>query len=95
MALSLHLAYLSVELNLEMCPPWRIVGLGLRWLTIRPSPCILVEPTSNANTCTEAKIPTALNRLMAERISFGIAHRLSTIRNVNKILVLNSRAILE
>lgn len=56
---------------------------------------ILDEATSSVDTETEAKISTALRRLMEGRTTVVIAHRLSTIRNADKIVVLSEGEIVE
>jgi len=50
---------------------------------------ILDEATSNLDSISEAKIQTALQRLMQGRTTFTIAHRLSTLRNADLILVID------
>jgi subfamily B ATP-binding cassette protein MsbA len=49
---------------------------------------ILDEATSNLDSISEARIQTALERLMHGRTTFSVAHRLSTLRNTDLILVL-------
>ncbi|HHY75548.1 MAG TPA: ABC transporter ATP-binding protein [Firmicutes bacterium] len=56
---------------------------------------ILDEATSSVDTETEAKISSALRRLMQGRTTVVIAHRLSTIRNADKIVVLSEGEIVE
>lgn len=56
---------------------------------------ILDEATSSVDTETEAKISSALRRLMEGRTTVVIAHRLSTIRNADKIVVLSEGEIVE
>jgi ABC-type multidrug transport system fused ATPase/permease subunit len=56
---------------------------------------ILDEATSSVDTETEAKIASALRRLMEGRTTVVIAHRLSTIRNADKIVVLSEGEIVE
>jgi ATP-binding cassette subfamily B protein len=60
-----------------------------------PSILILDEATSSVDTRTEARIQTALLRLMKGRTSFIIAHRLSTIRNANNVVVIHKGEIVE
>ena len=60
-----------------------------------PGILILDEATSNVDTRTEARIQSALLRLMHGRTSFVIAHRLSTIRNADQVLVINDGRIVE
>lgn len=56
---------------------------------------ILDEATSSVDTETEAKISTALQKLMEGRTTVVIAHRLSTVRNADKIVVLSEGEIVE
>lgn len=60
-----------------------------------PGILILDEATSNVDTRTEARIQSALLRLMAGRTSFVIAHRLSTIREADNVVVINDGRIVE
>lgn len=56
---------------------------------------ILDEATSSVDTETEAKISSALEKLMEGRTAIVIAHRLSTVRNADKIVVLQEGEIVE
>jgi ATP-binding cassette subfamily B multidrug efflux pump len=56
---------------------------------------ILDEATSSVDTRTEARIQSALLRLMKGRTSFVIAHRLSTIRDADQVLVIDRGRIVE
>jgi ATP-binding cassette subfamily B multidrug efflux pump len=60
-----------------------------------PGILILDEATSSVDTRTEARIQTALLRLMEGRTSFVIAHRLSTIRDADNVIVINEGEIVE
>ncbi len=60
-----------------------------------PAILILDEATSSVDTRTEARIQSALLRLMQGRTSFVIAHRLSTIRDADQVLVINNGEIIE
>jgi ATP-binding cassette, subfamily B, multidrug efflux pump len=60
-----------------------------------PAILILDEATSSVDTRTEARIQTALLRLMQGRTSFVIAHRLSTIRDADNVVVINHGEIVE
>jgi ATP-binding cassette subfamily B protein/subfamily B ATP-binding cassette protein MsbA len=56
---------------------------------------ILDEPTSALDARTEGMLLSALERLMAGRITIVIAHRLSTIRAADEILVVDAGRIVE
>ena len=60
-----------------------------------PGILILDEATSSVDTRTEARIQSALLRLMKGRTSFVIAHRLSTIRDADQLLVIKDGEIIE
>jgi ATP-binding cassette subfamily B multidrug efflux pump len=60
-----------------------------------PAILILDEATSSVDTRTEARIQSALLRLMQGRTSFVIAHRLSTIRDADHVVVINNGEIVE
>lgn len=66
-----------------------------RALLADPRILILDEATSLIDTEAEQIIQKALDNLMRERTTFVIAHRLSTIRNADKIVVIDSGAIVE
>ncbi|MFO0615794.1 MAG: ABC transporter ATP-binding protein [Polyangiaceae bacterium] len=66
-----------------------------RTLLSNPSILILDEATSSVDTRTEARIQSALLRLMKGRTSFVIAHRLSTIRDADRVLVIDAGRIVE
>lgn len=66
-----------------------------RAILANPRILILDEATSSVDTRTEARIQTALLRLMQGRTSFVIAHRLSTIREADAVLVINEGKIVE
>jgi ATP-binding cassette subfamily B protein len=66
-----------------------------RAVLANPSILILDEATSSVDTRTEARIQTALLRLMEGRTSFVIAHRLSTIRDADNVVVINEGEIVE
>ena len=66
-----------------------------RALLTNPKLLILDEATSAIDTPTEARIQSALQRLVRGRTSFVVAHRLSTIRNADLILVLDQGEIAE
>ena len=56
---------------------------------------ILDEPTSNLDPEVEARIQSALDRLMTNRTVLFIAHRLSTVYRADQILVLSRGKIME
>jgi ATP-binding cassette subfamily B protein len=60
-----------------------------------PGILILDEATSSVDTRTEARIQSALLKLMEGRTSFVIAHRLSTIRDADNVVVINNGKIIE
>ena len=60
-----------------------------------PDIFILDEATANIDTYTENLIQKSINRLSKEKTAIFIAHRLSTIVNVDKIIVLDNRKIVE
>jgi len=66
-----------------------------RAILANPRILILDEATSSVDTRTEARIQSALLRLMQGRTSFVIAHRLSTIREADSVLVINDGQIVE
>lgn len=66
-----------------------------RALLADPRILILDEATSSVDTMTEARVQTALARLLRDRTSFVIAHRLSTIRAADVILVLDHGQLVE
>jgi ATP-binding cassette subfamily B protein len=66
-----------------------------RALLADPKILVLDEATSSIDMVTEARIQTAMRRLMAGRTSFVIAHRLSTIGQADQVLVLDNGRIVE
>jgi len=66
-----------------------------RAMLANPAILILDEATSSVDTMTEARIQSALERLLHGRTSFVVAHRLSTIRRADLILVLDHGRIIE
>ena len=60
-----------------------------------PQILIMDEATSSVDTATEQSIQTAMQRVLAGRISIVIAHRLSTIRNADQIVVVADGRISE
>lgn len=66
-----------------------------RALVADPALLILDEATSAVDPATEAKLQSALDRLIRGRTTVVIAHRLSTIRNANLILVVQKGRIVE
>jgi ATP-binding cassette subfamily B protein len=56
---------------------------------------ILDEATSSIDALTEARLQTALLKLLRGRTSFVVAHRLSTIRHADLVLVLDQGVIIE
>jgi ABC transporter fused permease/ATP-binding protein len=66
-----------------------------RALLADPRVLILDEATSHLDTTNEALVHEALLRLMEGRTTLVIAHRLSTVRSADRIIVLDSGAIVE
>jgi ATP-binding cassette subfamily B protein len=66
-----------------------------RALLAAPEFVLLDEATSSMDSLTEARVQTALKRLLQGRTSFVVAHRLSTIRGADLILVLDRGRIVE
>jgi ATP-binding cassette subfamily B protein len=67
----------------------------LRALVADPRILILDEATSSVDSLTEARLQTALAKLLRHRTSFVVAHRLSTIRDADLVLVLDHGQIVE
>ncbi|KAF1046213.1 MAG: putative ABC transporter ATP-binding protein [Xylophilus sp.] len=72
----------------------QLITIARAFLT-RPSVLILDKATSSVDTRTELLLQKAMAALRADRTSFIIAHRLSTIRDADRILVMESGAIVE
>lgn len=66
-----------------------------RALARDPAILVLDEATSSVDAESEARIQTALDRLMTGRTSLVIAHRLSTIMHADQILVLHHGVLAE
>ncbi|HEX3774849.1 MAG TPA: ABC transporter ATP-binding protein [Polyangiaceae bacterium] len=66
-----------------------------RAILANPAILILDEATSSIDTRTEARIQSALLRLMKGRTSFVIAHRLSTIADADQVLVIDHGTVAE
>jgi len=66
-----------------------------RALLADPRILILDEATSSVDALTEARIQSALARLLRNRTSFVVAHRLSTIRHADQVLVLDHGRVAE
>ena len=64
-----------------------------RALLLDPRILILDDSTSSVDLTTEAKIQTALDRLMKGRTSFVIAQRISTVMAADEILVLDQGTV--
>jgi ATP-binding cassette subfamily B protein len=60
-----------------------------------PQIFIMDEATSSVDTETEAKIQSAIDHVLQNRISFVIAHRLSTIRDADVVMVIDGGRIVE
>jgi ATP-binding cassette, subfamily B, bacterial len=66
-----------------------------RVLVQAPSIFILDEATASVDPFTESQIQEALNLIMTQSTAIIIAHRLSTVRSADRIIVLQSGAIIE
>lgn len=66
-----------------------------RAIIAKPSLFFLDEATSSIDTESEARIQSAIERVLQRRTSFIVAHRLSTIRNADRILVIEDGEIIE
>jgi subfamily B ATP-binding cassette protein MsbA len=63
---------------------------------LKNAPILLLdEATSALDSESEALVRTALERLMAGRVTIMIAHRLATVRRANRIYVLDEGKIVE
>ncbi|HEY2589707.1 MAG TPA: ABC transporter ATP-binding protein [Tepidisphaeraceae bacterium] len=60
-----------------------------------PQLFVMDEATSSVDTHTERAIQSAVERVLAGRISFVIAHRLSTVRSADRILLIDGGQIIE
>lgn len=67
----------------------------IRAYVYNPTILILDEATSSIDTESEILLQQATEKITQGRTSIIIAHRLSTIKNVNKILVMDKRKIIE
>jgi ABC-type multidrug transport system fused ATPase/permease subunit len=66
-----------------------------RALLANPRMVILDEATSSIDAITEARLQTALLKLLEGRTNFIVAHRLSTIRHADLVLVLDQGRVIE
>jgi ATP-binding cassette subfamily B protein len=73
----------------------RQVVCFVRAMLADPRILILDEATSSVDALTEARLQTALAKLVRGRTSFVVAHRLSTIRHADLVLVLDRGQIVE
>ena len=60
-----------------------------------PQLFVMDEATSSVDTHAEQAIQSAIERVLAGRISFVIAHRLSTVRSADRILLIDEGKIVE
>ncbi len=67
----------------------------MRVLVQRPAIFILDEATASVDPFTEWQIQQALNLILRDTTSMLIAHRLSTVKAADRIIVLESGAIIE
>ncbi|MBS3956174.1 MAG: ABC transporter ATP-binding protein [Clostridiales bacterium] len=89
-------------LNTEVTERGGTLSTGQRQLiafarAILADPAILIldEATSSVDTRTETLIQSALSELLTGRTALIIAHRLSTVRDADRIIVIDSGAIVE
>ncbi|HEY2404527.1 MAG TPA: ABC transporter ATP-binding protein [Polyangiaceae bacterium] len=73
----------------------RQVVCFVRAMLADPKILILDEATSSVDAMTEARLQSALAKLLKGRTSFVVAHRLSTIRHADLVLVLEHGRIIE
>jgi len=66
-----------------------------RAVAFDPAVLVLDEATASVDPETEARIQTALERVLSGRTSIVIAHRLATISNADRILVLHRGRLVE
>lgn len=66
-----------------------------RALARDPQILILDEATASVDSATEARLQSAIERLLRGRTAIVVAHRLSTIRQANRIVVLHHGRIHE
>jgi ATP-binding cassette subfamily B protein len=67
----------------------------VRAMLADPRILILDEATSSVDSVTEARLQSAMLKLLRGRTSFVVAHRLSTIRFADSVLVLHQGEIVE
>lgn len=67
----------------------------MRVLVQKPAIFILDEATASIDPFTEWQIQQALNLILANSTSILIAHRLSTVKAADRIVVMQSGAIIE
>jgi ATP-binding cassette subfamily B protein len=66
-----------------------------RAMLANPRILLLDEATSSVDAMTEARVQSALSRLLADRTAFVVAHRLSTIRHADQVLVLDHGRVVD
>ena len=63
---------------------------------LRDAPILLLdEATSSLDSMSEKAVQSAVERLSKDRTTLIIAHRLSTVKKANRIVVMDSGAIVE
>ncbi len=66
-----------------------------RAILSNPKILVLDEATASVDTLTEARIQSAIDKVIQGRTSIVIAHRLSTVKNADIILVVKAGKIIE
>ena len=72
----------------------QLLAMARVWLR-DPDLVVLDEATARVDPVTEAKLESAINKLMEDRTTLVIAHRLSTLRDVDEIVVFDDGRVVE
>ena len=85
----LFLQHQQVSVGDDVCgPSFSDTGKGL----FHPKILLLDEVTANLDPESEYRVEQTLARLRKGRITFVIAHRTSAVKDVDEIILLNSRS---